>query len=77
MKVKLRYGYRDLEDVEAENAEYSRGLKLMTTLYEEGGEVYVIVSSQWKFEIKKYVERFLGDMRALADSVVEENIVHP
>lgn len=75
MKVKLRYGYRDLEDVEVENAQYSRGLHLTTVLYEEGGEVYVIISSEWKFEIKKYVERFLGDLKALADSIVAENIV--
>lgn len=75
MKVKLRYGWKDLEDVEKENAECSRGLNLMTTIFEEGNEVYVIVSSQWRFEIKKYVERWIPEFREMADSIIDENIV--
>jgi hypothetical protein len=76
MKIKLRYGYMDIEDVEAEDKENRKGLHVMTTIYEnEFGEVYVFISSEWRFEIKKYVERWIPDFKEMADTIISENIV--
>jgi hypothetical protein len=78
MIVKLRYGYRDLEDVIEEDKECKRGLRLTTEIVEEEtGEVFVLVDSQWKFEIKKYVHRWLPQFPEMADSIIDENIVQP
>lgn len=77
MKIKLRYGYMDLEDVVKEDEENRKGLHVMTTIHEdEYGEVYVYISSEWRFEIKKYVERFIPEFKEMADSIINENIVH-
>jgi len=76
MKVRLSYGIMDIEDVVAECEGY---LKFANVTYEvtedEHGNVSVLFASKWRFEIKKCVERFLGEFKGLADSVIDENIV--
>jgi hypothetical protein len=78
MIIKLRYGYRDLEDAQEEDKECRRGLRLTTeVIEEETGEVFVVVDSNWRFEIRKYVQRWLPQFPEMADSIIDENIVQP
>jgi len=78
MKVRISYGIMDLEDVVAECDGYLKFAQVSYVAEEdEWGNVYVTFTSPWRFEIKKCVERFLGEFKGLADDVIEENIVHP
>lgn len=80
MKIQLNYGYRDIEDVEEE---HERILKFTQNLHtelwedEETGQVFVSIYSPWRFEIKKYVERWIPQFKEMADSIIDENIVQP
>lgn len=77
MKIKLNYGYMDFEDVQAADEKNRKGLHVMTTIHEdENGEVHVYISSEWRFEIKKYVERYIPEFKEMADAIINENIVH-
>lgn len=76
MRVRLNFGYMDEEQVVAECEGY---LKLAQVSYEvnkeEDGIVSVILSSPWRFEIKKCVERFLGDFKGLADTLIDNGVL--
>lgn len=80
MKIKLRYGYRDIEDVEEEHNRILKSTRnLHTELWEdeETGEVFASIYSPWRFEIKRYVELWLPEFKEMADSIIDENIVQP
>lgn len=78
MIIKLRQGYWDLEDVQAEDKDCKRGLRVTSEIVEEEtGEVFILVESQWRFEIRKYVQRWLPQFPEMADSIIDENVVQP
>jgi hypothetical protein len=78
MKVKLNFGLMDLEDVVKECDGYLKTANVSYTAEEdEYGNVHVILTSPWRFEIKKCVERYLGNFRGMADSIIDDNIVQP
>jgi hypothetical protein len=78
MKIKLNYGYVDLDEAEFDHNHYlkfTRNIHAEMWEDEETKQIFVTLWSPYRFEIKKYVERFLGNMPELADTVIDENIV--
>lgn len=75
--VRLSYGYTDMDEAIADDAEYKKDIPhLKSTLSEgEDGQIYVELSSRWRYEMVRYIEKFLGEFGAMASFVYDANIV--
>ena len=75
MRVRLNFGLMDLEDVVKECEGYLKFARVSYIVEEdEYGNTFVILTSPWRFEIKKCVERFLGEFKGMADEVINESV---
>jgi len=77
MKIQLNFGYMDMDEVIKEDLRCSKYIPhIESELIEQShGEVFVTLASPYRYELKAYVERYLGELRGLADSIVDENII--
>lgn len=77
MKIQLNFGYMDMEDVVADDLKCRKFVPHIESEFIEqpSGEVFVTLTSPYRYEIKLYVQRYLGDLFTLADSIIDENIV--
>lgn len=76
MYIELKYGIsKEMPEVIEEDARNKKGLNVISEIKENNnGDITVTVSSQWKFELIKYTERFLGDYGDMAPKIVEDYV---